>query len=154
MPVITIHGYSFTLPMRYANPDHAPTRGELDALEALRAENIRNNVSKWVTDAEQAAGGLLDAQAQSALQERISEYESRYEFTPRQQVRQLSAFEVELRECAEERIEAEYGLVPGMAGFEERLKVLLASGALDQEARRRALARRAVAAAAIDDLFT
>lgn len=155
MPSITIAGHTFILSPRYGNDAYIPTRAEFDALESLRAENIRNNTSRWVGAAIAEHGELLPTEIQDGLQDKITKYADTYNFMPRVRERQATAFEVELRECAEDHIRR---MFPGIEvedpeRFEELTQNALLASPVQEAARQRAHARRDAAAQALDELL-
>jgi hypothetical protein len=81
---IRIKGYSFQLSEPYAE-GHSLTRQEAQAMNALRVENISNNVRKLVA---QAVAGLPDGDLLAPavlleIQEEITRYDSQYSFGER-----------------------------------------------------------------------
>jgi plasmid stability protein len=78
---IRLRHYSFTISEPYA-AGHSLSPAEAQALNSLRAENIRNNVAKLVTDAVAVLpdGALLPPDIVAQLQDRIAAYDTGYEF--------------------------------------------------------------------------
>jgi len=110
---ITIRGHAFALSAPYTT-GHQLTSSESAALNSLRAENIRNNVAKFVHRACEglARGEHLDPEEHARVQEEIDEYSKTYVFTPRQVVPpKWSAFQATLRELARNYVREKHGLV-------------------------------------------
>jgi len=151
---IRIRQYTFDLRDRYT-PGHCCTAGEAQALNQQLAENIRNNIDRLVVDAVAVLppGQLLSLEAQQALQARISEYESRYEFQTRHISRRNGPIESTVEEIcraraeqqlrAEGRDEVEDEVVRLMAEFQTLPEV-------QEEARRLVATREQLAREAAD----
>ena len=83
--LIQIRRYQFELLGPYAE-GHRLTAGEAQALNSLRAENIRNAVAKTVHDAMQREGETLSPETLSRIREEIAKRDREYEFKPRPQM--------------------------------------------------------------------
>lgn len=154
---IKIKQYSFEISSPFAEGS-VLTQAEAQALNALRAENIRNNMSR-VVERETAAipeGGLLSTDAVAGLQAQITRYDERYKFPLRFAAEPSGgAIEAEARNVAEERLaigerQTGYGLNPL-----QRIKELTKLAGTDEvqaEARRRLEARASVSARALSEL--
>lgn len=80
MPNIVIKGLSFDVIAPYIAGPQTLTEGEAHTLNQTLAENVRNNFSKRVADAQdeaQKTGATVD---HDALQSALSEYMDNYEF--------------------------------------------------------------------------
>lgn len=84
---ITIQGLEFTVSTPYA-AGHVITEGEAAALNQTRCENIRNNQSRFIKAALDAAGTDANGEQNPLTPETVSElvagvnkYDSEYEFT-------------------------------------------------------------------------
>jgi hypothetical protein len=132
------------------------TKAEAQALNGLRAENIRNNVFKLVAEAMSAVapGQVLPAAAQQELQEKITEYDLKYQFPQRQEQRGQSPIEAEILVVATERVEAsirQAGVSRAM--YESLLAVALADSSVQAEARSRVATANQAAKRALEDLL-
>jgi hypothetical protein len=78
---ITIRHYDFALDAPYEE-GHVLTLGEAQALNGLRAENIRNNISKVINAKLDALpeGHVLSVEEVAELQALVDDYASRYFF--------------------------------------------------------------------------
>ena len=116
------------------------TEGEAQALNALRAENIRNNVDQIVVRCI-APDGTLSAEDQVELQEIVAGYDQRYQFRARAPAQaRPSAIEIAARELAEEK--ARFGGYAEGQEFTNEVSRLEMTLEIQREARRRvALAR-------------
>lgn len=92
---ICIKQYSFSVKAPYREGS-VLSETEAQALNALRAENIRNNVSKWIIEAQSRCGkGLLPQQVVDEIRKRIRDYDRDYTFQPKTERKRLGAIEVE-----------------------------------------------------------
>lgn len=157
---IRIDQYAFSLPLRY-RAGHSLSQNEADALNGLRAENIRNNVKRWVDEAKKSVplGELLTPDALSALQDRVSEYAASYEFGAKAEPKggtRKTSFEVELLAIAKERVE-EQARSLGIELSEEGLQAAIESqtklAIVIEEARRRVAAKNELAQQALQSLL-
>lgn len=134
---------------------------EADALNGLRAENIRNNVKRWVDKAQEGlpAGELLGPEALAALQDRVAEYAQGYVFGEKREPKggiRKTTFEQELRAVARERVETQARQQEVHLGEEELEAAIEAQMKLAQvveEARRRVSKRIEIAKAALQELI-
>lgn len=157
---IRIGQYAFAVGTRYAAGDTL-TANEADALNGLRAENIRNNVKKLVDRATAALspGQLLTPAELSELQDAVSAYARDYSFGERREpkggIRQ-TPFEQELRAVASERVEAQQrqlGVELSAEGFEASVEANCKLAPVIEEARQRVAARSAIASKALEELL-
>ena len=155
---IRIKGYQFRLRAPF-EAGSVLTKGEAQALNNLRAENIQDNIRKAVSDAcaVLAPGELLPPAELSRLQDLISKYDQGYQFlekhTPKPRKGEL---ELELRAVAEERARVQFrqaGMEPAEAELEAAIAEMEQLPAVQDEARARVSARRRVAASALEDLI-
>jgi hypothetical protein len=154
---IRIKGYSFLLsePFRAGS---VLTRGEAQALNGLRVENIQNNTRKWVAEATEGLpeGTLLSQEALAVLQARLTEYDLSYQFLERVEARAKKGdLEQALREVALEKAQSE-GRASGLDLSETEIEELARNyetlPAVIEEARARAAARRQAAIGSLEDL--
>lgn len=152
---ITIKHYTFSLDAPYVEGSRL-SLGEAQALNALRAENIRNNISKVINAKLDALedGYVLGVEEVAELQSLVDDYAQRYFFKFREgkgeQRGQLSA---ETYAIARERVCA----VLRAAGIErEPTQTEIAEMQMDEgiqaEARANIEARTLVARAALEEL--
>jgi hypothetical protein len=127
---INISGYSFGVPARYS-PGHSLNETEAQALNGLVADNIRENVRKWVSGALEETPEGLGPEAQASLASRIRAYAARYSLSPSRPAPRPTPVQAELLAMAIER-----GTTP---------EALARNGDLVLEAQRRASAKLAVA---------
>lgn len=158
---ISIKQHAFSVRQVYSEGT-VLTKAEAQALNGLRAENIRNNVFKFVAEALGTAqqGQVLPAEVQKELQEKITEYDLKYQFPLRSEPRGQSPIEVEVLIVATERVEAAirqrgtYELVVvNRAMYEDMLALALADPAVQEEARKRIALANQAAARALEDLL-
>lgn len=156
--IIRIKHYQFTLSEPFA-PGHQLTGAEAQALNALRAENIRNNFAKRVDKAIAVLlpGEVLSAEALRELQVVLGTYDSGYGFVGKHEPRlKLSALEVEIRAVAQERVEEQArGLGKDLDSSElESLVGQMASvPGVQEEARLRLQERMKVTVGSLEDLL-
>ena len=150
---IRISQYTFELPIHY-HAGEPLGEGEALALNALRAENVRNNVDQWVAEAENMTpGGVLRPDAQAELQARIADYDRDYKFPlTRRSRRPPPALERAMTILSEIK-SAEWAQARGFELTDPRVEAerqrLLASPELRAEAQRKVEAERAVAQAGL-----
>lgn len=99
--LIRIQQHDFTLTQRY-EPGHVCSPGEAAALNQVFAENIRNNVAKWVIR-ELGPDKILPTDVHERLQSKISRYADSYQFRAISRTRQLSALEAAVEEITQGR---------------------------------------------------
>lgn len=152
--------YSFLVGSPFAE-GHKLTANEAEALNQLRAENIRNNVKKLVDRAtKQLPPGEVLAPAElSELNDRVARYISGYEFgsgsSPNGGVRQ-TAFEAELRSIASDRLDTQLraaGVALSPEAYEAEIEKITREAEVIDEARARLAVRREVSAQALQDLI-
>lgn len=157
---IRIDQYFFNIPTRY-RVGHELSQNEADALNGLRAENIRNNVKRWVDEAKKTVpiGELLTPDSISALQDRVSEYASEYEFGPKGEPKggvRKTAFEIELLAIATARVEEQaraMSIELSPEGMAEAVESQMKLAIVIEEARRRVSARQELAQQALQSLL-
>lgn len=157
---IRIGQYAFTIGAPFA-AGHILDLHQADALNGLRAENIRNNVKKMVDKAcaTLAPGELLTPAELSDLQDEVSAYASDYIFGERREPKggiRKTPFEQELRAVALERVEAqarrmEIELSP--EGLEIQIEAQMKLAPVVQEARLRVAKRQEISKQALEDLL-
>lgn len=159
MLTVRIKGYSFQLSAPYREGT-VLTRGEAQAMNSLRTENIQNNVRKLIIDAtaELLPGQLLSQETLEALQAKITQYDRNYTFqekhTPKPRVGEI---EQETLTVAQERVEsglraADKEELIGTAEYERLVQIQLDLPAVLEEARARVAARRQVLSESLSDL--
>jgi len=157
---IRINQYFFGIGSKY-RAGHELTQNEADALNGLRAENIRNNVKRWIDEATRglAPGELLTPDAISSLQDKVSEYARDYEFGPRGEPKggiRKTAFEIELLAIATARVEEQarsMDITLSEEGFQEAVESQMKLAIVVEEARRRVSARQELAQQALQSLL-
>jgi hypothetical protein len=153
---IRIRQYQFEVSEPFAGGQEI-TRADRQALDRLRAENIRNNVVKVVEEvtALLAPGQLLSQDALGELQRRIDRYDQGYKFLERHEPRgKPGLIEAEIRRVAEERCEAQFRGVHATEEMRQaRLVTLERDDGVVEEARRRVEEQARVAAESLDGLF-
>lgn len=121
------------------------TPAEIQALESLRAENIRNNLAK-AEKARLARGGTRLTQAE------VDDYAASYQFEQREpSAWRRSPVDEEVRGLAELRA-ASQGLDEGSLEWDELVQALCQNPALRSEARERVQAKRALLERQLDEL--
>lgn len=159
MMSIRIKGYSFQLSAPYG-AGTVLTRGEAQALNNLRAENIQNNIRKLVVDAtaELLPGQLLEPGKLAELQAKITQYDRGYQFLEKHSPKpRVGEIELETRAVAQERVEAALraeGLEDSTspAELEELIQAQLELPAVIEEARARVATRHRVLSEGLGDL--
>jgi hypothetical protein len=155
---IRIRSYPFTL----AEPFRAGTvltKGEAQALNALRAENIRNNVARVVHEAIAVLpeGTLLASETLAQLQARITQYDLSYQFLERHEPKaRPGAIEAEARAIAQDGVLARRRQAgETLEGPEAEAEIDFASqsDAVLALARARVEARARVSASALEELL-
>lgn len=157
---IRIAQYAFSVPLRY-RAGHELSQNEADALNGLRAENIRNNVKRKVDEAQRGLqpGELLTPDALSALQDYVSAYAAEYEFGPKAEPKggiRKTAFEIELLAIATSRVEEQarsLGIALSEEGLAEAIESQMKLAIVVEEARRRVSARVELAQQALQSLL-
>jgi hypothetical protein len=101
---IRIRGHAFAFARTYT-PGHQLSAAEAAALESLRCENIRNNISARVAKHFEGLppGSLLPDDEKATLDTWVQEYANGYRFPePRVQAPKLSELETMARQIAQE----------------------------------------------------
>lgn len=135
------------------------TQAEAEALNALRAENIRAVANKLLAQVTPAgAGDLLTREQLADLQARITEYDHRYAFPLKHRPRsRQSDIDAEARAIAEERLDAEIRRF-GATEFanpryrQNMVETYAALPAVQEEARRRVAERARIVIEGLEDL--
>ena len=158
---IQIRNYQFTLDEPFA-PGQTLGPGEARALNALRAERIRESITRRVIEAHGPTGQgvqsrLLEPETLANLQLQVDELAAKFKFPAEPRNRKpASTIEEEARVIARQRVEAECrrtGLVLSEEAIAELVTKAMGEAPVQQEARRRIETRQAVAAAALRELF-
>ncbi len=107
MPTIRCQQYSFSISDPFL-PGHPLSPEEAQALNSLRAENIRNNLAKQVQKATEglSAGELLSASEMEKLQELAARYDREYSFGSRRTYHREGPIEAEAKLVARARVTA------------------------------------------------
>lgn len=156
---IRIGQYAFPVGSPF-RPGHILNQNEADALNGLRAENIRNNVKKTVDRATSALspGELLAPSDLAALEEDVLDYARSYSFGEKREPKggvRRTAFEQELRSVAEERISTQQRQVDiqlSPEAFDLAVEQQMQLAQVIDEARQRVSKRQELAALALADL--
>ncbi len=155
---IRIRHYVFNLSEPY-QPGTVLTAGEAQALNGLRAENIRNNVARAILDevAALASGEMLPPETLQALQLVIDQYAAGYQFILRHEPRtRPGLIDREARELATDRVIEERrrtGEPTEGASVEAEIELLTRTSTIQDLARRRIAQRQAIAASAMEELL-
>lgn len=158
MQTVRIKGY----PFQFSTPFQAGTvltKGEAQALNQLRLENVTNNlrdeVKKQVELLED--GELLSTAALTELQTRFTKYDREYQFLEKHIPRpRKGLLETEAMLVASERVDVEAAQSGRELSDEERtalVKELVLLPAVLEEARERAGARQAALRSSLSDLL-
>lgn len=159
MRSISVGPYSFTLSEPYS-AGHPLTEGEARALNALRAENIRNSLRRWIELEEKLSVGQLSSRVLlpeqiTRLQQKLARYDESYAFGTPSRVEPRGLAEM-LRLVAEEFLAEELRRqgqsLESLVNRRELLEELAASEAVQQEARHRLAAAQRVATSVLDEL--
>lgn len=155
---IRISQYAFLVGAPY-RAGHSLTANEAEALNRLRAENIRNNVKRWVDQAEPTRGLIPQAEL-NALAERIAQYAQGYEFAapaePKGGIRK-TGFETEIENIARERVEAKLrltGITLSKEAHADAIEGEMKLSEVQLEARKRFEARATLAANELKELLS
>lgn len=154
-----IKGYTFQI----SEPFQAGTvltKGEAQALNDLRVENISNNLRKLVAEAtaELPDGQLLPTGTLTELQARITKYDLGYQFAEKMASRpRRGDIELTTREVAEELVQArlrQAGIEMSSddPGLETAIREAEGLPQVLEEARARVTARRSATSGALEDL--
>lgn len=156
---IRIRQYTFTLSEPY-RAGHVINAAEAQAMNSLRAENVRNNMAKVVGDelAVLADGKLLSAEQQAELQARITDYDGKYQFVERHRpAAGLGPIEKEALTIAEERVRARFaqaGDLPDELRIRNETLAEATTAEVQELARRAVGLRLSIAQNAADDLMS
>lgn len=154
---IRIKSYEFHLTEPFT-PGTVITRGEAQALNGLRAENIQDAVRKLVNQEIERLqpDELIPADRLETLREKISAYDREYKFTERHNGRvKLGSIEAEARQVARERVEAAASRLELDLSSEELERQIALHEKLpsvEEEARQRVQATRRVLNEGLSDL--
>ncbi len=155
---ITIKSYTFHLSAPYS-AGTVITAGEAQALNNLRAENIQNNLRRFVNEAVDRLQEreLLAPEVLAELQARFDKYDREYQFLERGTSRpRLGDLESEALLVARERIEAAFRRDGDPLPADDLLEAMVAKQAglpaVKEEARLRVIARRQVTAGGLESL--
>lgn len=155
---IRIRQYEFSLSEPFAEGT-VITEGEAQALNGLRAENIRNRMARVVANATASLdeGELLSTEAVAELQAQITRYDSRYQFVKRHVA---NATTTVIASEAKAIAEAELAMQQQALGLQldpdelaAELERLIASERVQQQARARASRRLVVSQQALEELL-
>ena len=152
-----IKGYTFTISEPF-QPGCVITKGEAQALNNLRVENIANSLRDRVDEAvaQLAPGEILSQATLDSIQARITAYDIAYQFLEKHQPRvRLGDIEAAAREVARERVEAAQRAQELQLSEEELEAQVLANEGLPavlEEARVRVAARRKALTESLSDL--
>jgi len=154
---ISIRQHSFTIRSPFSEGT-VITKAEAQALNGLRAENIRNNMAKLAAGVFEGlpAGGVLPVEIQAELQRQVTEYDLGYQFGLKPEPRGKNPIEAEALVVATERVEAgmrRSGVALSRVEYEAELVHQLASQEVQAEARRRVVVANQAAARALAELL-
>lgn len=154
MPLIRIRQYTFPIPERF--PQGTPLEAhQYRALNALVAENVRNNKAGRVVAELEVHGGQLPANVLADLQDEIREYAAQYDFTRVLAPNSSGTIEVEARVIAQERLAAAIGLEEPLVeeALQARIAALAGTPAVLAEAQARLATRQQVARVGMEELL-
>lgn len=151
--VFSIRQYQFILPRRYVE-GHQLTASEAQALNGLRTENIRNNVSGLVGRQIESLGKgeLLSAATLAELQGLISQYEEKYRFATTQAKPRLSPLDEEALKLSEQIVKEE-GWSSDKLGFAEEVQRVAKQEDVREAAKFKVEILRRKAMEALEDLL-
>lgn len=156
--VVRIRGYQFSISAPYAEGQKMG-EAEVQQLNDLRADNIRNNLTKPVLDALATLPpeGMLSPDQLAELQEKITAYDKNYSLQLKHQARpRVGQIEAEARVIAEERLDAQLrssGLLPEAVDYPAMLAEFIALDTVQALARERVAAKRQVVSTNLADLL-
>lgn len=155
---IRIKGYTFQITEPF-QAGTVLTKGEAQALNGLRAENIQNNLREIVGEetAKLGQGELLPQGTLDSLQLRLTSYDLGYQFVEKHTPRPRKGdIEAEARSIAEEQVASQYRQAGVIAWTLEALEADISTmeklPAVLEEARARVTAKRAAMQGNIEDL--
>ncbi len=155
---IRIKQYHFEVSEPF-QPGHRLNEAEAQALNGLRAEHIRDNVSKVVSKAlaESQDGALLSPKALEEVSRAIAQYDSRYNFIFKHEPRaKRGLLESVVRGLAEEWVEVQLRQQDLTLSEEDREKLILQTEQLEPiqtAARERLAVQQSVARETLEDLL-
>lgn len=155
---VRIRGYQFTLSAPYAVGQRMG-EAEVQQLNDLRADNIRNNLTKPVVEeiSKLQPGAMLSPEALASLQARVSDYDSKYQLQLKHQARpRVGQIEAEARLIAEERLDAqlrEAGLDAASVDYPGLLAEMISVPTVQELARERVQAKAQVLQHNLGDLL-
>lgn len=155
---IRIKQYTFSVSEPYTEGT-VLTRGEAQALNALRAENIQDGTRRAVNEALAVVppGGLLSPAELARLQEVITKFDLAYQFREVHQAKaRRGVLEAEVRRVAEEIVESQMradGIELGEEALELAISETERTPRVQEEARRRVAERQAIAARGLEELL-
>ena len=161
--LIQIRNYQFSLDEPFI-AGQSISAGEARALNALRAERLREALTRRVVEAhkpvnvgQDGASRLLPAEVLTKLQLILDELAYRFVFPPPSEPKpKIGTIESVSRALAQEQVEADIrqsGLSMSEEQKEKLIEKALAAPAVQHEARRRIEARAAIAEAALRELM-
>ena len=161
--LIQIRNYQFDLDEPFL-PGQSISAGEARALNALRAERLREALTRRVIEAHRPVNAgkdgsdrLLSAEALSKLQAELDGLGAKFKFPPPVEPRpKVGTIEAETRALAEAQVESDArqaGIILSQENKDELVAKALARPAIQQEARRRIEARKSIAEAALRELM-
>lgn len=154
---VRIRQYAFQISAPYAIGTKL-AEVEVQVLNDLRADNIRNNMTKPVLDAIAGlpAGALLPPEAIAELQAVVTKYDQGYSLrlkhTPRPRE---GALDVAVRQVAEEWLETQcraQAIDPSPEEREAAIQSFMALPEIQAEARKRLTVRQQIAKHSLEDL--
>ncbi len=157
---ITIKGYQFTLRAPYS-PGQRLGEAEAGHLNDLRADNIRDNMTRLVTDAKAGleSGKMLSPEALVELQEKITAYDAKYALQIKHQARpRVGRIEAQARLIAELRLDEQLrkqGLAPDSPGinYEQLIEQFISLPEVQEAARVQVLAKAEAVSGVLESLL-
>lgn len=155
---IRIRGYQFSVKAPYSEGD---PMGEAEVLQLndLRADNIRNNMTKPVLEeiASLPADAMLSPAQVLVLQAKITAYDDKYALQLKHQARpRVGQIEAEAKAIAEERLDTqlrEVGLAVPAEEYAVMLREMIALESVQTLARERVQTKRQVLSGSLEDLL-
>jgi hypothetical protein len=155
MSTLTFRGHQFHIPLDYP-AGHVCTIGEAQALNILRAENLRNNLVKWI-EGKLAGFGPMDLpdETYAEIAERVAKYASEYEFRAREIVVAPTLFQLTLRELAEAWVEeqSQMGHIKMFSPEIREAEIVQAQGRVELQAKARAKVRAIYASSDLSSIL-
>lgn len=154
---ISISHYEFSLREPFS-AGHKLTIPEAQALNALRAENIRNNAYRTFGKFAKGEDGLLKSEDLAELKTFIASQDEQYSFRPKAGPKAKSGtIEAEIGIVAGERVEEQAriaGVELTVVQYSEALAAFKANPGVEEEARRRLGERIRANSKSIEELFS